>query len=100
QSRYHSSTANVISSSNLRDDTKLLLEQISASSQSRNEASKDSPVTDDEKEDEAEKNAKRKERGFSFYNRGQPKSNQERDKVLERFQCMRKERKVYSRFEV
>lgn len=99
QSRYHSSTANVISSSNLRDDTKLLLEQISASSQSRSEASKDCPVTDDEKEDEAEKNAKRKERGS--FNRGQPKSNhQERDKVLERIQCMRKERKVYSRFEV
>lgn len=100
QSRYHSSTANVISSSNLRDDTKLLLEQISASSQSRNEASKDSSVTDDEKEDEADKNAKRKERGLRSFNRGQPKSNQERDKVLEKIQCMRKERKVFSRFEV
>lgn len=100
QSRYHSSTANVISSSNLRDDTKLLLEQISASSQSRSEASKDSPVTDDEKEDEADKNAKRKERGLKPFNREQSKSNPERDKVLERFQCMRKERKVYSRFEV
>lgn len=100
QSRYHSSTANVISSSNLRDDTKLLLEQISASSQSRSEASKDSPVTDDEKEDEADKNAKRKEGGFRALSRAQPKSNQERDKVLERIQCMRKERKVYSRFEV
>lgn len=100
QSRYHSSTANVISSSNLRDDTKLLLEQISASSQSRNEASKDSPVTDDEKEDEADKNAKRAERGFISFNRGQPKSNQERDKLLEKIQSMRNERKVYSRFEV
>lgn len=100
QSRYHSSTANVISSSNLRDDTKLLLEQISASNQSRNDASKDPPVTDDEKEDEAEKNAQRKERGFGSFNKGQPKSHQERDKVLERIQCMRKERKVYSRFEV
>lgn len=99
QSRYHSSTANVISSSNLRDDTKLLLEQISASSQSRNDG-KDAPVTDDEKEDEADKNAKRKESGFRAFDRGQPKSNQERDKVLERIQCMRKERKVYSRFEV
>lgn len=100
QSRYQSSTANVISSSNLRDDTKLLLEQISASSQSRSEASKDSSVTDDEKEDEADKNAKRKEKGFRSFNRGQPKSNQERDKVLEKIQCMRKERKVFSRFEV
>lgn len=100
QTRYHSSTANVISSSNLRDDTKLLLEQISVNSQNRNEVSKDSPVTDDEKEDEADKNAKRKEGGIRSFNRGQPKSNQERDKVLERIQSMRKERKVYSRFEV
>lgn len=100
-SRYHSSTANVISSSNLRDDTKLLLEQISANSQSRNETSKESPVTDDEKEDEADKNAKReKEREMMSVNRGQPKSNQEREKLLERIQSMRKDRKVYSRFEV
>lgn len=99
QSRYQSSTANVISSSNLRDDTKLLLEQISHS-QSRNEVSKDSAVTDDEKEDEADKNAKRKETEFRSFIRGQPKSNQERDKLLERIQSMRKERKVYSRFEV
>lgn len=100
QSRYQSSTANVISSSNLRDDTKLLLGQISAHSQSRNEVSKDSAVTDDEKEDEADKNAKRKETAFRSFIRGQPKSNQERDKLLERIQSMRKERKVYSRFEV
>ncbi|XP_041803763.1 protein FAM83H [Chelmon rostratus] len=101
QSRYLSSTANVLSSSNLRDDTKLLLEQISANSQSRNEATKESPVTDDEKEDEADKNAKReKERGMRSFSRGQPKSNQEREKVLEKIQSMRKERKVYSRFEM
>ncbi|XP_044071278.1 protein FAM83H [Siniperca chuatsi] len=100
QSRYHSSTANVLSSSNLRDDTKLLLEQISANSQSRNEATKESPVTDDEKEDKADKNAEReKERGIKSLSRGQPKSNQEREKLLERIQSMRKERKVYSRFE-
>ncbi|XP_026210782.1 protein FAM83H [Anabas testudineus] len=101
QSRYHSSTANVLSSSNLRDDTKLLLEQISANSQSRNEASKEPPVTDDEKEDEADKNAKReKERRIKISGREQPKSTQEREKMLERIQSMRKERKVYSRFEL
>lgn len=101
QSRYHASTANVLSSSNLRDDTKLLLEQISANSQSRNEANKEAPVTDDEKEDEADKNAKReKERGMKPLHRGQPKSGQDREKLLERIQSMRKERKVYSRFEV
>uniref|UniRef100_A0A4W6FDV6 Scaffolding anchor of CK1 domain-containing protein n=1 Tax=Lates calcarifer TaxID=8187 RepID=A0A4W6FDV6_LATCA len=100
-SRYHSSTANVLSCSNLRDDTKLLLEQISANSQSRNEATKESPVTDDEKEDEADKNAKReKERGLKTFGRGPPKSTQEKEKLLERIQSMRKERKVYSRFEV
>ncbi|KAM6916240.1 protein FAM83H [Xenentodon cancila] len=101
QSRYHSSTANVLSSSNLRDDTKLLLEQISANCQSRNEATKESPVTDDEKEDEADKNAKKeKESGFRTLGRGQPKTTQEREKLLERLQNMRKERKVYSRFEM
>lgn len=101
QSRYQSSTANVLSSSNLRDDTKLLLEQISANSQSRNEASKEAPVTDDEKEDEADKKAKKgKERGAKLLSKGQTKSTQERDKLLEKIQSMRKERKVYSRFEV
>ncbi|KAF1375971.1 hypothetical protein PFLUV_G00225730 [Perca fluviatilis] len=101
QSRYQSSTANVLSSSNLRDDTKLLLEQISANNQSRNEAAKESPVTDDEKEDKADKNAKREqERGISLLNKGQPKTSQEREKLLERIQSMRKERKVYSRFEM
>ncbi|KAM3605886.1 uncharacterized protein V6R79_006493 [Siganus canaliculatus] len=99
QSRYHSSTANVLSSSNLRDDTKLLLEQISANSQSRNEAAKEAPVTDDEKEDEADKNAK-KEKGLQSLSRGQSKPVQERDKVLERIQSMRKERRVYSRFDI
>jgi len=102
QSRYESSTANVLSSSNLRDDTKLLLGQISANSQSRIEAAKESPVTDDEKEDEADKNAKReKERGIRSLNRGTtPKTSQEREKLLEKIQTMRKDRKVYSRFEV
>lgn len=101
QSRYHSSTANVLSSSNLRDDTKLLLEQISANSQSRSEASKEAPVTDDEKEDEADKNLKRgKEGGGRPLSRSQPKSTQDREKLLEKIQSMRKERKVYSRFEV
>lgn len=101
QSRYLASTANVLSSSNLRDDTKLLLGQISANCQSRNEATKEAPVTDDEKEDEVDKNAKReKGRGTRTPSREQPKPVQEREKLLERIQSMRKERKVYSRFEV
>lgn len=103
QSRYLSSTANVISSSNLRDDTKILLEQISAQSQSRNEqtgAAKEAPVTDDEKEDEADKNAKRKKENELRSSLGQQKSSQDREKVLERIQTMRKDRRVYSRFEL
>ncbi|XP_051937208.1 protein FAM83H isoform X1 [Hippocampus zosterae] len=101
QSRYHSSTAGVLSSSNLRDDTKLLLEQISASSQSRNESTKEAPVTDDEKEDEADKNAKReKEREIGSLSSNVSKSSQDRDKLLEKLQSMRKERKVYSRFDM
>ncbi|XP_029962556.1 protein FAM83H isoform X1 [Salarias fasciatus] len=101
QPRYHASTANVLSSSNLRDDTKLLLEQISAQSQTRGETTKESPVTDDEKEDEADKLAKReKERGIRSLNKGQDKPAPEREKLLERIQSMRKERRVYSRFEV
>ncbi|KAM6997209.1 LOW QUALITY PROTEIN: protein FAM83H [Tautogolabrus adspersus] len=100
QSRYHSSTANVLSSSNLRDDTKLLLEQISANSQSRNEAIKETAVTDDDKEDEADKRKKRPKKEIWTLSRGPPKSSQERDKLLERIQSMRKERKVYSRFEM
>lgn len=92
-SRYMSSTANIISCSNLRDDTKILLEQISAQSQNRSETT----ATDDEKEDHAEKQAKhRKEKQLRDSN----KSSQERDKVLERIQTMRKDRKVYSRFEL
>ncbi|XP_078788215.1 protein FAM83H isoform X1 [Oryzias latipes] len=96
QSRYFSSTANVLSSSNLRDDTKLLLGQISANCQSRNEATKESPVTDDEKEEGVDRNAMR----GGVYRRGQPKCPHEREKLLERIQSCRKERKVYSRFEV
>ncbi|CAL8358083.1 unnamed protein product [Boreogadus saida] len=100
QSRYHSSTANVISSSNLRDDTKLLLGQISANSQSRNEPTKEQPVTDDDKESEADKKAKGQKDGGSKYKvRGSTKTAEEREVLLQKIQSMRKERKVYSRFE-
>uniref|UniRef100_A0AAV2JST7 Uncharacterized protein n=1 Tax=Knipowitschia caucasica TaxID=637954 RepID=A0AAV2JST7_KNICA len=68
--------------------------------QTRNESStvKEAPVTDDEKEDEADKNAKRKNELRSSL--ASQKPTQERDKLLERIQTMRKDRKVYSRFEV
>ncbi|XP_059930038.1 protein FAM83H-like [Gadus macrocephalus] len=100
QSRYHSSTASVISSSNLRDDTKLLLGQISANSQNRNEPTKEQPVTDDDKESEADKKAKGQKDGGSKYKvRGSTKTAEEREVLLQKIQSMRKERKVYSRFE-
>ncbi|KAM4607719.1 uncharacterized protein fam83ha [Polymixia lowei] len=101
QTRYHSSTANVLSSSNLRDDTKLLLEQISANSQCRGEPAKESAVTDDDKEGEADKIVNRGKRGSSrSLSKGQPKNAQEREKLLEKLQSRRKEGKVYSRFEM
>lgn len=101
QSRYHSSTAKVLSSSNLRDDTKLLLGQISANSQNRAELAKGSAVTDDAKEDEAHRvesveggnleRSQSKKRG---------RTPQEREDLLNKIQSMRKEKKVYSRFEM
>ncbi|XP_076018802.1 uncharacterized protein fam83ha [Genypterus blacodes] len=93
------STANVLSSSNLRDDTKLLLGQISANSQSRQDSTKKSAVTDDQKGDEADRIARReKERHRRL--RGQSMNPEEREKLLEKIQCIRKENKVYSRFQM
>ncbi|XP_041735074.1 protein FAM83H isoform X1 [Coregonus clupeaformis] len=101
QSHYHSSTANVLSSSNLRDDTKLLLEQISANSQSRTELTKESAVTDDAKQDEADRGVSGKEEASAQgQSKGPTRTSQEREKLLQRIESMRKERKVYSRFEV
>lgn len=101
-SRYHSSTANVISSSNLRDDTKLLLGQISVNSQNRNEPIKELSVTDDDKESEAEKNViGQKDGGSKIKSRTSgTKTAEEREVLLKKIQSMRKERKVYSRFEM
>lgn len=101
QSHYHSSTANVFSSSNLRDDTKLLLGQISANSQSRTELTTESAVTDDAKQDEADRGVSSKEEASVRRQIGGPaRTSQEREKLLQRIDSMRKGRKVYSRFEV
>lgn len=97
-SRYQSSTSNVLFSSNLRDDTKVILEQISANSQkNRQELAKQADETG---------NAEG-EKGDSFqryqirnrFSRAQVNP-QERDSLLKRIESMRKEKKVYSRFEV
>lgn len=100
-SRYQSSTANVLSCSNLRDDTKVLLEQISANSQSR-AAKQTLPNTDDAKEDEITgPNEKSKQNLTSrFKSRGSHMSDKERDRLITAMESKRKERKVYSRFEV
>uniref|UniRef100_A0A8C9SR77 Scaffolding anchor of CK1 domain-containing protein n=1 Tax=Scleropages formosus TaxID=113540 RepID=A0A8C9SR77_SCLFO len=105
-SRYQASTTNVLNSSNLRDDTKVILERISANSQNRMEQAKQAAaITDDAKEGDKEQvEDKAPEhrvpgRGLSRFQRPGV-SAQERESLLKRMESMRKEKKVYSRFEV
>ncbi|XP_051504311.1 protein FAM83H-like [Myxocyprinus asiaticus] len=88
---HQSSTANVLSFSNLRDDTKVLLEQISAKNQSRASQSKQTFETKEGEVNSADKNS------------GRPWSSkataEDRAKLLQKMDVLRKERKVYSRFE-
>ncbi|KAG8546000.1 hypothetical protein GDO81_019929 [Engystomops pustulosus] len=121
QSRLSSSTSNVIFSSNLRDDTKVILEQISANSQkNRAEMAKQSPsVTSNESEvstansnsteakteDHTSSDATSVTRTGSFlsrsrFSRPSPTSPEDRDNLLKRMESIRKEKRVYSRFEV
>ncbi|XP_067242108.1 serine-rich adhesin for platelets [Chanodichthys erythropterus] len=98
-SAHQSSTANVISCSNLRDDTKVLLEQISAKNQRRSSQSKETLAAPNEAKEGEVSSA---DKLFSNY-LGRPWSSkatpEERDMVLQKMEKMRKERKVYSRFE-
>ncbi|KAM4631155.1 protein FAM83H [Polymixia lowei] len=96
-SRYQTSSGSVLFSSNLRDDTKVILEQISANSQKnrleREEAGDDKDVGG-EKGLERQNSLKRNR----FL---RPQTNpQEREGLLKRIESMRKEKKVYSRFEM
>uniref|UniRef100_A0A3B3ZBG2 Scaffolding anchor of CK1 domain-containing protein n=1 Tax=Periophthalmus magnuspinnatus TaxID=409849 RepID=A0A3B3ZBG2_9GOBI len=87
----------VLSSSNLRDDTKVILEQISANSQkNRQERGEESGGDSDSADKGLEKqNSLRRNRFLK------PQSNnQEREGLLKRIESLRKEKKVYSRFEV
>ncbi|KAM3857997.1 protein FAM83H [Diretmus argenteus] len=97
-SRYQTSTSSVLFSSNLRDDTKVILEQISANSQKnrleREEAAGDKD-SDGEEKGLDRQNSIRKNR----FMRPQG-SLQEREGLLKRIESMRKEKKVYSRFEM
>ncbi|KAL6487685.1 hypothetical protein MHYP_G00043110 [Metynnis hypsauchen] len=98
---HQSSTVNVLSCSNLRDDTKVLLEQISAKNQGR--ASK-MTGTCDAKYDGANGNTQTdkqisshlQSRSQTWYSTASP---EERENLLKRMESMRKEKKVYSRFE-
>uniref|UniRef100_A0A8C2PN53 Family with sequence similarity 83 member Ha n=1 Tax=Cyprinus carpio TaxID=7962 RepID=A0A8C2PN53_CYPCA len=98
-SAHQTSTANVISCSNLRDDTKVLLEQISAKNQSRSSQSKQTlPAPNEAKKGEVSS----ADNLFSNYS-GRPWSSkatpEEREMLLQKMEQMRKQRKAYSRFE-
>ncbi|XP_056409529.1 protein FAM83H isoform X2 [Hyla sarda] len=121
QSRLSSSTSNVIFSSNLRDDTKVILEQISANSQkNRAEMAKQSQAitsndsemtaghsnsTETKAEDTSSPDSTSLTRTGSFlsrsrFSRPSPTSPEDRDNLLKRMESIRKEKRVYSRFEV
>lgn len=98
-SRYQAPGSSVIFSSNLRDDTKVILEQISANSQkNRQEREEESGRDSDTADKGLEKwGSLRRNRFLSSF----PQSNtQEREGLLKRIESMRKEKKVYSRFEM
>ncbi|XP_061108483.1 protein FAM83H-like isoform X2 [Conger conger] len=105
-SKARTSTNSVIYSCNLRDDTKVILEQISAHSQNRIDLAKtDEGSTDDAKMDKKERSAntegtlsKPHQGGTRFQHT--PVNPQERENLLKRIEKMRKEKKVYSRFEM
>lgn len=113
QGRFPSSTANILYSSNLRDDTKVILEQISANSQkNRAELAKQLPSTSNpdlsksttslERRGEKEKscNIHRSESFGSQKRNLQRQPSEDRDTLLKKMENMRKEKRVYSRFEV
>lgn len=92
--RYQAPGSSVIFSSNLRDDTKVILEQISANSQKRAEESGgDSDSVDKGLERQGSIRRNR-------FLRPPQSSTQEREGLLKRIESLRKEKKVYSRFEM
>lgn len=97
-SRYQSASSSIIFSSNLRDDTKVILEQISAHGQkNRAELEETAENRDGDGGGKAfERNNSMKVSRFL-----RPQGNiQEREGLLKRIESLRKEKKVYSRFEV
>lgn len=95
-SRYQSAGSSIIFSSNLRDDTKVILEQISAHSQKNRAEESVGEKGGDGGEKAFERHISVK--GSRFL---RPQGNiQEREGLLKRIESLRKEKKVYSRFEV
>lgn len=97
-SRYQPQGSSVLYSSNLRDDTKVILEQISANSQkNRQEREETGGDQDGDAGDKAgvKQNSLKKNRFLRT-----PDNNQEREGLLKRIESLRKEKKVYSRFEM
>ncbi|XP_072458668.1 protein FAM83H isoform X1 [Notamacropus eugenii] len=125
RSRLPSATANALYSSNLRDDTKVILEQISAHSQKhrggagsgsgvggaahsspelyRSPAAALDASRAHEMSDKDKCSAIFRSDSFggqSRFSRTLPASLEERDTLLRKMESMRKEKRVYSRFEV
>ncbi|XP_072227251.1 protein FAM83H isoform X2 [Leuresthes tenuis] len=97
-SRYQSPGSSVLFSSNLRDDTKVILEQISANSQKNRQ---------EREETEGGRDGAAVEKGQETLNPLKkhrllrpPGNTQEREGLLKRIESLRKEKKVYSRFEM
>lgn len=92
------SRSSVLFSSNLRDDTKVILEQISANSQKNRLERED--TTGDRDGDAGEK-ALERQNSIKKNRFLRPQGNNlEREGLLKRIESLRKEKKVYSRFEV
>nr|XP_033788991.1 protein FAM83H [Geotrypetes seraphini]XP_033788992.1 protein FAM83H [Geotrypetes seraphini]XP_033788993.1 protein FAM83H [Geotrypetes seraphini]XP_033788994.1 protein FAM83H [Geotrypetes seraphini]XP_033788995.1 protein FAM83H [Geotrypetes seraphini]XP_033788996.1 protein FAM83H [Geotrypetes seraphini]XP_033788997.1 protein FAM83H [Geotrypetes seraphini] len=110
QSRLSSSTSNVLYSSNLRDDTKVILEQISANSQKNRaellkQAQQVTSTNDLENkgEETPEQGQIPSSESFTSQNRflkPSQASSEDRETLLKKMENMRKEKRVYSRFEV
>ncbi|XP_023832086.1 protein FAM83H [Salvelinus sp. IW2-2015] len=102
-SRYQSSSGSVLFSSNLRDDTKVILEQISANSQKNRLERGGGEEAGGEKGVDVvgEKGGLEREPTLKKNRFQRPQVNpQERDSLLKRIESMRKDKKVYSRFEM
>lgn len=122
--RLSSATANALYSSNLRDDTKAILEQISANAQKHRSVPSPGPSSspspahsspelgrppalatgglapDMSDKDKCSAIFRSDSLGAQGRSRTLPGGAEERDRLLRRMESMRKEKRVYSRFEV